>query len=110
MKVDTFLAFTITAVVAVSVALISPLEAEERYKHHCSANPLNPTLIETGGKPLTKPIVSVITRRYFPGVNPNVKVKALADGRQYFQSRFMSGENWGTLTKCYFRNEEWTVK
>ncbi len=109
MKLDTFTAVTLTAIIGVSAALLSTvLEAKdhERYMHHCSTNRLEPTVVFNGGMPLTKPIVAVQTRRFWPGVNPNIEHEAIG-GKRFFQSKFMKN---GELKQCFFRNKYWTTK
>lgn len=107
MKIDTFTAITLTAIVGVSLALLSSVAgAEERYKHHCSTNKAKPTVINNAGKPLTPAIVVVQTRRYFPGVNPKIELEAKG-AKRFFHSKFTKG---GQLKQCYFRNKVWTAK
>lgn len=107
MKIDTFTAITLTAIVGISAALLSMTAgAEERYMHHCSAKKSKPTVIDNGGLPLSKAIVAVQTRRYFPGVTPKIEIESVGS-KHFFHSKFLKN---GELKQCYFRNKHWTVK
>ena len=109
MRIDTFTAVTMTAIVGISLVLLSAnanAGSNERYMHHCSITKKQPTVIDVTGT-LTWVNVEIEMRKYFPGINPKTKVFTLSNGKQYFDAR---GLFKGELKRCYFRNKNWTAK
>ena len=106
MKIDTFTAFTVTSMIALSVAFFSMrAEAAERYMHKCSSNKLKPTLIDET-RPLRRSTVSLETRRYYPGVRPNINIINMANGEQLLEARFVYKAE---LKRCVYKNKYGTV-
>ena len=130
MKIDTFTAFTVTSMIALSVAFAamnadasepkaSPVNASTaksedapkryapvRYKHKCSKSIHKPTLVPVD-RPLRRSTVSIETGRYYPGVKkPHMNVIQLDNGNHVIEAVFI---HMHTRKRCVYRNKSWTV-
>lgn len=108
MKIDTFTAITLTAIVGISLVLLTNANAEtpqeERYMHHCSTNPNNPTIV--GPHVITRAIASIEFRKFYPGTNPRLWIIKSTHG-EHVKARVILK---GAQKICHFRSTDWKVK
>lgn len=71
MKFDVFNVVTLTAIIGLSLVLLSmSTDAQGRNTNSCSSNAKKPTVIDSA-KPLRRAQVAVATRKYFPSAFRN---------------------------------------
>ena len=90
-----------TLLAVIASLLLATSASAEQYKHKCSTNKHAPTVVDNNGKPLTRAIISVQTRRFYAGVTPKIEVEQVG-GKTVHHSKFTHR---GELKQCYFAGE-----